>query len=81
MTSPASPFTESDLTAYLEAAGLAFVSMADKIKDALDITDEEFARLRKQLEEYLDATNERGRCVQSTGRHQGGVGENKGGRA
>lgn len=67
MTSPTSPFTESDLISYLEAAGLAFVSMADRLKDALDITDEEFARLRNQLEGYLDATNERGRCVQSTG--------------
>lgn len=48
------PFTESDLTAYLEAAGLAFVSMERKLKDALDISDEEFSRLRKQLEEHLD---------------------------
>lgn len=60
MTSSTSPFTESDLISYLEAAGLAFVSMAGKIKDALDITDEEFARLRKQLEDYLDTTNEAG---------------------
>ena len=48
------PFTESDLTHYLEAAGLAFVSMERKIKDSMDISDEEFIRLRKQLEEYLD---------------------------
>ena len=48
------PFTKNDLTAYLEAAGIAFVSMEHKLKDSMDISDEEFIRLRKQLEEYLD---------------------------
>ena len=48
------PFTDSDLTHYLEVAGLAFVSMERKIKDYMDISDEEFIRLRKQLEAYLD---------------------------
>ena len=48
------PFTESDLISYLEAAGLAFVSMERKLKDSMDISDAEFIRLRKPLEDFLD---------------------------
>jgi hypothetical protein len=44
----------TNLMPYLEVAGLAFVSMSEKIKDALDISDEEFIRLRTELEKFLD---------------------------
>jgi hypothetical protein len=44
----------TNLMPYLEVAGLAFVSMSAKIKDALDISDEEFIRLRTELEKFLD---------------------------
>ena len=57
------PFTKNDLTAYLEAAGLAFVSMERKIKAYMDISDEEFIRLRKRLEEFLDTVAENARNV------------------
>tara|TARA_B100001175_G_C18950177_1_gene375563 strand:+ start:203 stop:364 length:162 start_codon:yes stop_codon:yes gene_type:complete len=43
-----------DINSYLEIARLAMAMIADDLVDDLDMSDDEFLRLRDQLQEYLD---------------------------
>ena len=44
-----------DLTTYLEFASVALKSIPEALGDATDLSDEEVARLAKELERYLNA--------------------------
>ncbi len=43
-----------DINNYLEIARLAMAMIADDLVDELDMSDDEFLRLRDQLQEHLD---------------------------
>ena len=45
---------EDDTIAYLEMARLAMAMVGDEIAEEMDLSDEEFLRLRDQLEEHME---------------------------
>ena len=45
---------QGDINSYLEIARLAMAMIADDLVDELDMSDDEFLRLRDQLQEHLD---------------------------
>jgi hypothetical protein len=49
----AAPFSHDDLVTYLEIAQMHVYVEAEAIKTHLDVTDEEYERLRDQLEAYM----------------------------
>jgi predicted metal-binding transcription factor (methanogenesis marker protein 9) len=48
----------SDLLAYLEMARLAMGFIPDDIVEEMDMSDEEFTRLREKLQNHLDNETE-----------------------
>ena len=45
---------EDDTIAYLEMARLAMAMVGDEIAEEMDLSDEEFLRLRDQLQQLMD---------------------------
>ena len=45
---------EDDTIAYLEMARLAMAMVGDEIAEEMDLSDEEFLRLRDQLQQQLE---------------------------
>jgi hypothetical protein len=43
-----------DEIAYLEMARLAMAMIGQEVCDSMDLSDDEFIRLREQLQDYLD---------------------------
>lgn len=51
-------FTEYELIHYLEMANIAMTNIADSVADQMDLSDEEMERLRENLQNYLNNTEE-----------------------
>ena len=45
---------EEDKITYLEIARLGMMMVGDEIAEEMDLSDEEFLRLRDQLEEHME---------------------------
>jgi len=45
---------DMDEIAYYEMARLAMAEIADSVVESMDMSDDEFIRLREQLQSYLD---------------------------
>ena len=45
---------KEDSISYLEIARLGMMMVGDEIAEEMDLSDEEFLRLRDQLEEHMD---------------------------
>ena len=45
---------KEDSIAYLEIARLGMMMVGDEIAEEMDLSDEEFLRLRDQLEEHME---------------------------
>jgi len=45
---------KEDNITYLEIARLGMMMVGDKIAEEMDLSDEEFLRLRDQLEEHME---------------------------
>jgi len=45
---------KEDIVSYLEMARLGMAMVGDEIAEEMDISDEEYLRLRDQLDEYMD---------------------------